>query len=234
MLSRPAPITLRCRAFSTTAQCLARTSRNRPDIDYESVPPYPFGPAQWFKQSNRGLYGGSKKQFGNNVSQETEIKTRRWWKPNMQYKKLYSQALDRQIRMRVSTRVLRTIDKVGGLDEYLLGEKTGRIKELGVVGWALRWRIMQTPVVQERFREQRRQLGLSTNEDETLEIQGTPQSADEVQAEVLRFDQALDEHERSAAASAAVEKEASISSDGSAAILEDGNRFENYKESRAP
>lgn len=63
--------------------------------------------------------------------------------------------------MRVSARVLRTIDKLGGLDEYLLGEKEGRIKELGESGWWLRWAIMQTPGVRKRFREERKALGIS-------------------------------------------------------------------------
>ena len=40
--------------------------------------------------------------------------------------------------------MLRTIDKCGGLDGYLLGNKAQRIKELGVKGWELRWRVMQS------------------------------------------------------------------------------------------
>lgn len=36
------------------------------------------------------------------------------------------------MEVRVTTRVLRTVDKVEGLDEFLLGEKAGRIKELGI------------------------------------------------------------------------------------------------------
>jgi len=56
--------------------------------------------------------------------------------------------------------VLRTIDKVGGLDEYLLGEKEGRIKELGLTGWWLRWAIMQTPHIKARLARQRVRLGL--------------------------------------------------------------------------
>ena len=62
--------------------------------------------------------------------------------------------------MKVQARVLRTIDKVGGLDEYLLGDKPARIKELGVEGWRLRWRILRTPRVKERFRAERVRLGL--------------------------------------------------------------------------
>jgi len=37
---------------------------------------------------------------------------------------------------------MRTINKVGGLDQYVLGDKTARIKELGVKGWELRWRVL--------------------------------------------------------------------------------------------
>lgn len=124
------------------------------------IPPYPYGENRIYKQSNRGLYGGLAKRFGNKVSERNEIKTRRTWKPNIRYKKLYSESLGRQLRLRVAMRVLRTIEKCGGLDEYLLGNSVGRIKELGPFGWRLRWRVMQTPMVQERFRKERKRLGL--------------------------------------------------------------------------
>ena len=62
--------------------------------------------------------------------------------------------------MRVTVKVLRTIDKVGGLDEYLLGHKPARIKGLGPRGWALRWRLMQEPSVKERIRRERREMGI--------------------------------------------------------------------------
>ncbi|CAK7264379.1 hypothetical protein SEPCBS119000_000969 [Sporothrix epigloea] len=131
----------------------------RPDI-----PPYPLGPRQLFKQSNKGLYGNARIQFGNTVSRQTAIinpqKNRRKWWPNIQEKRLHSESLGIAVRTRVNTRVLRTIDKVGGLDEYLLGSKPARIAELGPWGWRLRWRIMQTPAVKERFRAERVALGL--------------------------------------------------------------------------
>lgn len=60
----------------------------------------------------------------------------------------------------MQARVLRTIDKVGGLDEYLLGGKRARVKELGMGGWELRWRIWQTDMVTERFRREREALGV--------------------------------------------------------------------------
>jgi len=64
------------------------------------------------------------------------------------------------VQIKVTTRVMRTIDKLGGLDEYLLGEKEARVRELGVSGWWLRWAIMQTPEVRRRFVEERRLLGM--------------------------------------------------------------------------
>ncbi len=69
-------------------------------------------------------------------------------------------ALQKYIQVRVQARVLRTIDKVGGLDEYLLGESPARIKELGMEGWKMRWRLMQDRGVKERLRRRRVELGL--------------------------------------------------------------------------
>ena len=55
---------------------------------------------------------GKKPMFGNNVS-HSQKKTRRQWKPNVQSKRIFVPELDRWIRVRVSTRALRSIDKVG-------------------------------------------------------------------------------------------------------------------------
>ncbi|EME49825.1 hypothetical protein DOTSEDRAFT_113714, partial [Dothistroma septosporum NZE10] len=129
------------------------------------LPPYPYGESRWYKQSNRGLYGGQRMQTGNNVSDKHEVKTRRQWHPNVFTRKLFSKALNRNVQVRVSARVLRTIDKLGGLDEYLLGEKEARVKELGVSGWWLRWAIMQTPSIKKRFAEERVRLGLPEQQE---------------------------------------------------------------------
>ena len=45
---------------------------------------------------------------------------------------------------------MRTIDKVGGIDEYLLGGKADRVRELGVEGWNLRWAVVQRLAGQRR------------------------------------------------------------------------------------
>lgn len=56
---------------------------------------------------------------GNNVSHAMNH-TRRRFLPNLQVVRLQSDILGERIRMRLSTRAMRTIDKKGGIDEYLL------------------------------------------------------------------------------------------------------------------
>ncbi|KAL9601971.1 MAG: hypothetical protein Q9219_002195 [cf. Caloplaca sp. 3 TL-2023] len=148
-------------SFSTTTQCLARSSRSALRQTHRNIPEYPHGSSLLYKQSNFGLYGGVKPQFGNKVSERNEIKTRRKWDPNIQTKRLWSVALNKFIQLKVQARVLRTIDKVGGLDEYLLGESPARIRELGMEGWKMRWRLMQTKGVKERLRKRRIELGMN-------------------------------------------------------------------------
>lgn len=150
------------RSFSSAARrCISlQLEKNDLDVVADTIPAYPYGPAQWYKQSDLGLYGGKMIQFGNNVGPKSKYKTRRSWLPNVFNKRLFSRALGRHIQLRVTTRALRTIDKVGGLDEYLLGDKEARIKELGITGWWLRWAIMQTPEIRHRFKAERQALGL--------------------------------------------------------------------------
>ncbi|KAK3320501.1 ribosomal L28 family-domain-containing protein [Cercophora scortea] len=132
----------------------------RTNVPALTIPAYPYGRHQVYHQSNTGLYGSAIIRFGNKVSSRNEIKTRRKWRPNVHTKRLWSAALGVFVRTRVTTRVLRTIDKAGGLDNYLLGGKAGRVKELGPWGWMLRWRVMLSPAVQERFAAERAALGL--------------------------------------------------------------------------
>ena len=58
---------------------------------------------------------------GNNVSHANN-KTRRRFLPNLQVTSLFSESLQRMVRMRVSTNGLRTIEHRGGLDAYVMSE----------------------------------------------------------------------------------------------------------------
>lgn len=57
---------------------------------------------------------------GNNVS-FSQKKTKRRYLPNLQAKKVYIPELDRSVRIRMSVRAMRTVDKIG-LMPYLKKE----------------------------------------------------------------------------------------------------------------
>ena len=69
---------------------------------------------------------------GNNVSHANN-KTRRRYLPNLQETSLLSDALGTQVRVRVSTRALRTIEHNGGLDSFLLGTPNRDLPEAAQV-----------------------------------------------------------------------------------------------------
>ena len=69
---------------------------------------------------------GTKVTFGNNVSHSNR-KSSRTFAPNLQSVSLPSEGLRRTVRMRVTTRALRTVQKVGGLDAYLLGTADAKL-----------------------------------------------------------------------------------------------------------
>lgn len=62
--------------------------------------------------SRRCSITGKKPMAGNNVS-HAHNKTRRWQRPNVQTKRLYVPELGRFVRLRLSTRALRTVSKIG-------------------------------------------------------------------------------------------------------------------------
>ncbi len=62
--------------------------------------------------SRRCAISGKKPMAGNNVS-HAHNKTRRWQLPNIQTKNLFVPELNRHVRLKVSTRALRTISKIG-------------------------------------------------------------------------------------------------------------------------
>ena len=62
---------------------------------------------------------GKGRQVGHNVSHANN-KTKRTFLPNLQQVTLLSDALQRSIRLRVSTNGLRSVEHVGGLDNWLM------------------------------------------------------------------------------------------------------------------
>ena len=71
---------------------------------------------------------GKRPLVGNNVSHANN-RTRRRFLPNLQEASLLSDVLGVPVRMRLSTRAIRTIEHNGGIDAYLLSTRTGRLSD---------------------------------------------------------------------------------------------------------
>jgi large subunit ribosomal protein L28 len=67
---------------------------------------------------------------GNNVSHANN-KTRRRFLPNLQVTSLLSDILGHEVRMRLSTRGIRTVEHNGGIDAFLLGTSNTKLTEEG-------------------------------------------------------------------------------------------------------
>ena len=115
------------------------------------VPSFAAKPHTTYKLRNKILAGGKTIHFGNNVS-EFKNRTRRIWRPNIKVKALWSEALGRRVRLRMVTSVLRTVDKVGGLDAYLTCSTRSRMTELGPRGWEIRAAVVKALRQRERAR----------------------------------------------------------------------------------
>ena len=74
---------------------------------------------------------GKEPRFGHNVSHSNR-KTNRRFDPNLQKVTFYSDALRRRVPLRVSTRVLRTVQKKGGLDAYLIDTADAKLAPEGL------------------------------------------------------------------------------------------------------
>ena len=78
--------------------------------------------------SRRCVITGKGVMSGNNVS-HAQNKTRRRFNPNVQDTSLYSEALDKWVKLRVSTSGLRTVEHKGGLDAFLTSTAKTKLDE---------------------------------------------------------------------------------------------------------
>eukprot|EP00126_Sphaerothecum_destruens_P013493 Sdes_comp23094_c0_seq1m21416 len=101
-------------------------------------------------RSLRGLFDGKNIGSGNQVS-FSERKSRRKWLPNVQPKIYFSNLFNESLKIKVTASAIRSIDKAGGIDYYLLNSKLDR---LGTgLGWDLRTRLRR--VIEAREEDQR-------------------------------------------------------------------------------
>lgn len=78
--------------------------------------------------SRRCAVTGKGVQSGNNVSHANN-KSRRRFLPNMQSVTLISEALGRQVRLRLTTHGIRSVDHADGLDNWLLKTRDDRLSD---------------------------------------------------------------------------------------------------------
>jgi large subunit ribosomal protein L28 len=78
--------------------------------------------------SRRCSLTGKGVQAGNNVSHANN-KTRRRFLPNLQETSVLSDALGQTVRLRVASRTIKTIEKNGGIDAYLLSVSNTKLPE---------------------------------------------------------------------------------------------------------
>jgi large subunit ribosomal protein L28 len=76
--------------------------------------------------AKRCQISGKTVMSGNNVSHANN-RTRRRFLPNLQSTRMQSEILGRQVSLRVSTSAMRTVEKHGGLDAYLLQARNAEL-----------------------------------------------------------------------------------------------------------
>ena len=71
---------------------------------------------------------GTKPFSGNKVS-HSNIKTRTKWMPNLKDKRYTIPELSKTVTLKLSTRAIRTIDKLGGISQAIMKAKTEKMTE---------------------------------------------------------------------------------------------------------
>jgi len=71
---------------------------------------------------------GVKPMFGNNVSHSNR-KTRRKFEPNLQNAALRSEVLKTTLRLKITTSALRTINKYGNIDNFLINYRHAKLTD---------------------------------------------------------------------------------------------------------
>ncbi len=82
--------------------------------------------------SRRCQLTGLNNMSGNNVS-HSNLKTKRKFKINLREVSCWSNLAKKHFRLKLSTKSLKTIDKLGGLDNYILSLKSKKVTEFAKI-----------------------------------------------------------------------------------------------------
>ena len=89
-------------------------------------------------------------QTGNNVSNSNR-RVKRIFAPNLQKVTLKSDLLNREFKLKITARTLRTVMKYGSLDEYLLHTKAQNLTEFGA---NLKHKLKKIPSVVDKLKQE--------------------------------------------------------------------------------
>ena len=81
--------------------------------------------------SNKCELTGKKYLSGNNVS-HAKNRTKRRFLPNLQNISFLSDKLGKKIQLKVAASTIRTVEKKGGLDEYLINTSNAKLASAGL------------------------------------------------------------------------------------------------------
>ena len=81
--------------------------------------------------SNRCELTGKKYLSGNNVS-HAKNRTKRRFLPNLQNISFLSDKLGKKVQLKVAASTIRTVEKKGGLDEYLINTSNTKLAPTGL------------------------------------------------------------------------------------------------------
>ena len=74
---------------------------------------------------------GKKPMSGNNVSHANN-RTKRRFIPNLQNVKLYSVTLQKYVNLNITVRTMKTVEKNGGLDSYLIKTRNKNLADTAI------------------------------------------------------------------------------------------------------
>lgn len=64
-----------------------------------------------------------------NLVSHSNVKTKRWMQPNIQKRRLFSEALNTFVTLRIANSTVRTIDHVGGFDRFIIRQPAEQLSK---------------------------------------------------------------------------------------------------------
>ena len=94
---------------------------------------------------------GVKISLGNNVS-HAHNKTKRSFTPNLQRKNIYSDILNQMVRLKISTKAIKSIEFAGGLDKYIVSISNNKLSGKALkLKKAIKQKINKSPKVEKKI-----------------------------------------------------------------------------------